>query len=67
MEQHFGTYPIEYLEYKKALNKYEQEKLKQIEHDLKKTIVDFYAPKSTRWRRNHTDVAEWYFLWKDKI
>ena len=58
----YGTYPIDYKVYKKALSQYEQDKLKQIEHDLKKTIVGFYAPKSTRWHRNHTDVAEWYWL-----
>ena len=44
-----------------------QQKLEEIEKSLKKTIVNFYAPRSTRWNRNHTDVAIWYFLWKDEI
>ena len=67
LKDDFGTYPIDYKTYKKSVKQYEQEKLKQMEHDLKKIFVNAYAPESTRWRRNHTDVATWYFLWKDKI
>jgi len=63
MKDDFGTYPIDYESYKKALHKLQQEELKQIEHDVKKAIVNAYAPESTRWHRNHTDVAQWYFIW----
>ena len=67
MSTHYGSVPIDYKTYKKGVKQYEQEKLKQMEHDLKKIFVNAYAPKSTRWHRNHTDAAEWFFLWKDKI
>lgn len=40
--------------------------LEQMEKDVTKKIIDCYEPESTRWRRNHTDVAEWYFLWNYK-
>lgn len=67
MKNDSGTIPIDYETYKKIKAQVEQDKLKQMEHDLKKIFVNAYAPESTRWHRNHTDVAQWYFLWKDKI
>ena len=30
---------------------------------LTQTIVGYYEPTSTRWRRNYNDRAEWYFIW----
>lgn len=43
-----------------------QQTLEELEKDLKKTIVGFYAPPSTRWNRNYTNVAEWHFIWSQK-
>lgn len=41
----------------------EQKELEKIQTDLKNIIIDINAPLSTRWRRNYTDCADWYFLW----
>lgn len=41
----------------------EQEELEKIQKDLKKTIIGFYDPPTTRLKRNYTDRADWYFLW----
>lgn len=67
MDTHFGTIPIDFETYKRIKANVEQDELKEIASHLTKTIVGYYAPESTRWHRNHSDVAEWYFLWKDKI
>ncbi len=67
MKNDSDTIPIDFEAHKKAKAQLDQDELKQMEHDLKKIFVAAYAPESTRWRRNHTDVATWYFLWKDKI
>ncbi len=29
-------------------------------------IVDYFSPESTRWHRNHSDMAEWYYLCRSK-
>ena len=55
------TYPLSYEDYLKA-----NKEIKQIEKEVTKAIVDCYEPESTRWRRNYTDRAEWYFLWNYK-
>jgi len=31
---------------------------------LERHIATCYTPESTRWRRNYTDIADWYYLCK---
>ena len=42
------------------------EELEKMKKDLTKTIIDIYEPESSRWNRNHSDRAEWYFIWKEQ-
>lgn len=42
----------------------ELQELEKITKDLTTKIIDCYKPESTRWNRNHTAHAEWYFIWK---
>lgn len=39
------------------------EELAIIAKKLEKHIVMLHEPVSTWWNRNHTEVAEWYFIW----
>ena len=43
-----------------------KEELSKLEDQLKNIIVDTFDPTSTRWRRNHTARAEWFFLWNEQ-
>jgi len=44
----------------------EQEELAIIAKKLEKYITMIHEPGSTWWNRNHTEVAEWYFIWNRK-
>jgi len=37
--------------------------LEQMKKELTNQVIECYAPESTRWNRNHTETAEWYFIW----
>ena len=41
--------------------------LEELQQKLKKFVIDTYEPESTRWHRNYTDRAEWYFIWNIEL
>jgi len=58
-----GMYPISYKAYKKALKQLEKDEVAKISAEVTQSVINAYAPPSTRWHRNHTAIAEWYFIW----
>lgn len=48
------------------INPYTDTELDKMHQELKRIIIYAHAPPSTRWRRNYTDRAEWFFLWSEK-
>ena len=42
----------------------EEQEIEKLAKYVKKEIVGYYAPESTRWRRNYNDCAWWYWIWK---
>lgn len=48
-------------------NVHNNTQLEEMAKQLEKHIIDCYIPPSTRWRRNYTARAEWFFLWNPRI
>jgi len=38
--------------------------LEKITRELNKVIIGYYEPPTSRWRRNYTDRADWYWVWE---
>ena len=41
----------------------EMSELDKMKTDLTKHVANITAPESTRWHRNYTDRADWFWLW----
>ncbi len=41
----------------------EPQHIEEMQSKLTKIVIDAYEPESSRWNRNYSDRAEWYFLW----
>lgn len=39
----------------------------EIQNGLMKTIITVYEPEVSRWNRNYSHKAEWYFLWRKEL
>lgn len=43
------------------------DQLEKLTRQLQNHVRDCYEPEITRWRRNYTARAEWFFLWSKKM
>ena len=46
----------------KTIQDYVHNEIWKMRANLEHTIATCYIPESTRWHRNYTDRADWYYL-----